>query len=340
MKGVRKVIYLKDILDKVTEEQILYYYLNTTLNTKVIKSPFREDKNPSLGLTKYNGMIVFKDFATGENGTLYTLLAKIYNISFDEMLLKIYSEINKIQCSNITGLDKSTSVKRSIKSKPSHVIQNMAVSLRKWEKHDIEYWESYGISLQYLKLSNTFPLMTLHITKDKQTYHIPADKYAYVFFEYKDGVESFKIYQPFNDVYKWINKHNNSVWDLWDKLPPKGKYLIITSSRKDALCIWENTSIPSISLQSEQYLPKKHVVEILKNRFEYVFVLYDNDFTKEENIGDIAATKLSETFGLKKLTVPSHYGVKDTSDLCKKYGRQEVKKFIIKLIKQNIYERN
>lgn len=340
MKGSKKIIYLEHILNKITEEQILYYYFNTTLNTKVIKSPLREDKNPSLGINKYKNKIMYRDFATGESGTLYTLIGKLYNLSFNEVLVKIYKDIDLIKNSTIKEIEKN--INQPKKSKSPCIIQDMSVSLRQWDKHDIEYWEQYGISLKYLKLSNTFPLMSIHMTKNKQTFNIPADKYAYVFFEYKDGVESFKIYQPYNSKYKWINKHNNSVWDLWDKLPPKGKYLIITSSRKDALCIWENTTIPAVSLQSEQYFPKKHVVNELITRFDNIFVLYDNDFDKEVNVGDKASSRLCDEFGLVKLTIPEHYQTKDTSDFCKKYGRKEVKNLIFNLIKnkQNEHKHN
>ena len=52
---------------------------------------------------------------------------------------------------------------------------------------------------------------------------IPAEKYAYVFVEFKDNVESLKIYQPFSEFYKWRNKHDSSVWDLWEQLPETGE---------------------------------------------------------------------------------------------------------------------
>ena len=123
---------------------------------------------------------------------------------------------------------------------------------------------------------------------------------------------------------------------MWSKLPDKGEYLIITSSRKDALCIWENTGIPAISLQAESYLPKEHIVQQLKDRFKFIFVLYDNDFNNPNNPGEKAANKFVESFDLRKLTLPIELGEKDTSDLCKKYGRYKVKTTILKLIKNNL----
>ena len=120
---------------------------------------------------------------------------------------------------------------------------------------------------------------------------------------------------------------------MWQQLPKFGDNLIITSSRKDALCIWENSGIPSCSLQAESYLPKKHVIQELKDRFKNIYVLYDNDFDKEKNYGDIYGEELSKQFELIKLKLPDELKVKDTSDLCKTYGRKKVKEIINNLIK-------
>ena len=165
---------------------------------------------------------------------------------------------------------------------------------------------------------------------------IKADKYAYTFVERKDGICSEKVYQPFNkNGMKWRSGHDSSVWDLWTKLPPRGKKCIITSSRKDALCIWANTGIPSVSLQGEAVGVKPQVMEELKSRFEEVYVLYDNDFKGEQNYGRIDGKKLSEQFGVIQIEIPSIYMCKDTSDLYKKYGKNTVVKVLEQLCGTN-----
>lgn len=334
MKG-RHSITINNILEVVTEEQILNYYLGITKLNGNMSSPLREDSKPSFAFKKYNDSIYYKDFALNISGNIYDLLMKYFNISYYELLEKMYLDLDKIRKSSnndfvLTHNNKSKHKKNSL------TLSNIKVIYREYKNYDIKYWEQYGISLEYLKLSNTYPISTIIIEKDDKILHIPADKYAYVFIEYKDNKQSIKIYQPFSKDYKWISKHDQSVWDLWSKLPDKGKYLIITSSRKDALCIWENTGIPAISLQAESYLPKKHVVQQLKDRFEYIFVLYDNDFTKINNPGEKAGNEIAKTFNLRKLTLPIELGEKDTSDLCKKYGRNKVKTTILKLIKNNL----
>ena len=65
-------------------------------------------------------------------------------------------------------------------------------------------------------------------------------------------------------------------------------------------------------------------MEELKGRFKEVFVLYDNDFTKEVNYGRLDGEKLSQTFGLKQIEIPQMLMCKDISDLYKKYGKGTV----------------
>ena len=130
---------------------------------------------------------------------------------------------------------------------------------------------------------------------------------------------------------KWLSKHDSSVWDLWDRLPQQGDKLIITSSRKDALCIWENTGIPTVSLQGEGYIPKEHVIQQLKDRFKTIYVLYDNDFNSDINNGRIFGRTLADKFGLTQIEIPEEFQSKDTSDLCLNWGRQTVKQVINQL---------
>jgi hypothetical protein len=208
----------------------------------------------------------------------------------------------------------------------------LQVKVRPWRKYDLEYWESYGISLPWLKFGQVYPISFIIINKNGTKSVVPAEKYAYAYLESKDGIITFKIYQPFSKDYKWINKHDSSVWDLWIQLPKEGENLIITSSRKDALCIWENTGIPTCSLQGEGYIPKKKVIDILKKRFKNVFILYDNDFASDKNHGEIFGSHLANEFGLTQLKLPLAYASKDTSDLCKNHGRKIVNKVILNLI--------
>ena len=322
-------IDLDYILKNVGELNILSHYLGISKIPCIINSPLRIDNNPSFGLwANHEQRIYYTDLATKESGDIYTLFKKKWNLSFQEVLYKIYSEV---------PIDKSNVISNILNYHTNKRLYNNNVDLkckvRDWKNYDLEYWEQYGISLKWLKFGDVYPISHIIVIKNNKTSIINADKYAYVYVERKDNTISLKIYQPFSQKFKWSNKHDSSVWDLWTKLPEKGDNLIITSSRKDALCVWENTNIPSISLQAESYLPKEHVLQQLKDRFNNIYVLYDNDFQSEINHGRELGKKLADSFNLKQLEIPKEYKSKDSSDLCKNHGRKMVKDLIPQLIK-------
>lgn len=320
-----------DIFNKVSNEEILSFYLGIKHCPILISSPLRKDKNPSLGIYySKKGNICYKDFATGESGSLINLLAHIYHLSIHEMLTKIYLDLVLQKTENFIPVSVNTS---KLNMKLSSNVIDLKIKIRPWKPWDLEYWNSYGISLKYLILGKIYPISYIFFYKTNGIVSVvPAEKYAYAFYEQKDGKISYKIYQPKSTTFKWLNKHSSDIWDLWTILPPKGEELIITSSRKDALCLWENTGIPSCSLQAESYLPKPQVIDQLKQRFKNIYVLYDNDYTQEINRGHEYGKNLATTFNLIQLELPTYLQAKDSSDFFKKYGKKNLQITIRTLI--------
>lgn len=255
------------------------------------------------------------------------LLQRTLCKDFDEILKVIKDETKD---SRVSAAIQASQKKLRINSTDTSC--QVRSHMRNWEEYDFQYWESYGVPRKWLLCADIYPISHIFIIGSSgYTRTIQADKYAYTFIERKDGVCSEKIYQPFNKVgMKWRSGHDSSVWDLWTKLPPRGERCIITSSRKDALCIWANSGIPSVSLQGEAVGVKPQVMEELKGRFNEVFVLYDNDMTGEKNYGRIDGKKLAEQFGITQIEIPDMYLCKDISDLYKKYGKGTV----VKVLKQ------
>ena len=319
-------IFMADVHEKYSDFDIAHRYLGITCLPEIINSPLRQDNNPSLSLyesTSDDGGILYKDFGNGESGNLFQLLAKIWKCSIPQVYRRILKD-----------MPESLKLKKHRIKKYRKNAGEIAVKTREWRKHDLEYWASYGISKDWLRFGDIHPISHLIITKEGKSYAFPAEKYAYVYVERKDNRVTFKIYQPFSDKMKWISKHDSSVWDLWTKIPECGENLIITSSRKDALCIWANTGIPSLSLQGEGYIPKEHVVQQLKDRYKNIFILYDNDYKSEENHGRMYGRTISDKFNLKQIEIPEKWESKDPSDLCHNHGREVLREVIFELINQ------
>lgn len=315
----------------LSDRDILQRYMGLKRFPCSITSPLRDDdKNPSFSLQERDGVIFWKDFGTGEHGTATGLLAKLWNVSYSEALMKIKFDIGE----PIPHVGLIRKYKGKVHLVNSSTIK---VKIREWKDWDREFWNSFGISERFAKWCNVYPISHAFFTRPNEsgeliTTCLPMDKYAYAYFEWKDGKESIKLYQPYSQGMKWLSKHDSSVWDLWKhafKWADKrsDKEVVITSSRKDAMCIWENLGVPAMSLQGEGYTPKPQVMNQVLQRFGTVYLWYDNDFShKDDNPGQDNAKKIIESYpSIINICIPDIYQCKDPSDLVKKHGVQALR---------------
>lgn len=310
----RPTISREEIIDKVSEADIIGYYLGITSIPTLISSPFRQDNNPSFALYSPNGRDVnYKDYATNERGGCMSLLMRLWNYNRSQVYSKIQKDLllfNKVECTK-SSLANIKRVKINEKCE-------LQCTIRNWMKHDIEYWKSFGISLNWLKYAEVYPISHKIIIKDGKKMVFGADKYAYAFVERKEGKVTLKLYQPFNKSgYKWQNSHDKSVLGLWTKIPKTGDRVVICSSVKDALCLAANMHLPSVCLQGEGYPVSNTAIKELKRRFKKVYICLDND---ETGIKD--AKKLSEELDAINVVIPPFEGGKDISDFYKLRGKE------------------
>lgn len=322
------------ILNKVTDAELAAMYIPSLREIPdVISSPLREDKHPSFRVYSPDGIKVkYYDYATGESGGMVDFIMKLFSCSFSDALLRIDQDITQYRKGLSVSASRPGNSKLAVRAdNPDFQIRSQK---REWEEWDFEYWASYGVPKNWLLHADIYPIEYIFIVSETGYIKtVKADKYAYTFIERKDGKITEKVYQPFNKAgMKWRSGHDSSVWDLWTKMPQKGEILIITSSRKDALCIWANTGIPAVSLQSETTNIKPQVMDEIKSRFRSIYLLYDNDFDKDKNHGRIDGIKISEMFGIEQIEIPDGYRAKDISDLYHKYGKETVQKVITFLI--------
>lgn len=190
----RESISLEDILDKVNEANIAARYLNITEIPCVINSPLREDKRPSFGIYSFDGVKVhYTDFATGERGGIFDLLSQMWHIPYDKVLTKIAKDFTSIagnECPSTRVSNGSTQIVITKKTHPK-----IEVKIRDWKTYDIKYWESYGISLDWLRYAEVYPISHKFIIKNGKKYTFGADKYSYAYIERKEGNITIKIYQ-------------------------------------------------------------------------------------------------------------------------------------------------
>ena len=176
-------VSLDDILSKVTEADILSHYLGVTEVPCIINSPLRQDRRPSFGLYSSDGIRIFYiDLATKDSGGLFDLLGKMWNCGFKEVLSKINEDISKF-CGGASIHSYTPCAVRSTSSYNKDT--DLQCKVRDWRDYDIEYWASYGITLEWLKYAEVYPISHKIVIKDGHRYVFGADKYAYAYVEHK-----------------------------------------------------------------------------------------------------------------------------------------------------------
>lgn len=321
-----------NIFKFVSPADIYLFYLPKLKFNKIFSSPLRIDKSPSFII--YDKSYYFKDFGTGEQGDCFTFIKELYNINYNEALKQIIYDMNLSEYFDVDYTKiistKKGKVEKLIDNKSNNTKATISVKIRDFNEDDKKYWNKYGISLKTLQRGNVFAIS--HFFLNKQLFI--AEKYAYVYIENKDNKITYKIYQPYSKNKKWLNSNNYSIWELWHLLPKTHDNIIITSSRKDALSIIENVKIPSTAFQSETIVPKEHVIKDIIKRFKNVYILFDNDYTKETNWGQKHAKNLIKKYNLTNIVIPEVYKVKDFSDLVYEYGRAQASAILKKLINE------
>jgi hypothetical protein len=314
------------ILQYITEKEIIESYLNIKVPCK-ISSPLRnDDNNPSFGFYFYKGTLFYKDFGTGKSGNVFDFLKEYWYCDIHDVYKKVYKQLvlPKIKSEEKRLLKENTKQRNKENKKLDVKKTDILVIERNFEEHDIEYWKQFGITKKWLNLANVKPIKYYSIYNEWYA----AEKYAYAYLENKDDIITYKIYQPKSKHNKWKSNNDKSVISLWTKMPEKGKLLVISSSLKDALCIYANTKIPSIALQSEGTMMKPQIIEELKGRFENIVILLDND-----KAGIAYSQKLAQKTGFLNVILPKSKYYKDVAEY---YVYLNDRKLFSKNLKQKI----
>ena len=78
------------------------------------------------------------------------------------------------------------------------------------------------------------------------------------------------------------------------------------------------------------------MIDELKQRFNLIFVLYDNDFDKETNWGKMYSDEICKNYNFIQLEIPLSYTAKDFSDFVELYGQEKARDFLLKLCSEHI----
>ncbi len=314
------------ILSKFSEEQIMEYYLKVPIKKGLIRSPLREDKEPTCSLFRNNsGTLMFKDFATGQCLNIFGVVQEIFKCDYFEALRIIANDFNIIHDKSLQkNLGKINKNPTIIKDKEFSKIQ---VEIQDFTDLELKWWGKYGITPEILKHFNIYSCKHVFLNDQliaTSQQHCPI--YGYYGKKYQ-GKELWKCYFPRRTKYRFLGNYPPKKIQGYDQLPKTGKLLVITKSLKDCACLY-SCGISAIAPNSETTFIGEAMLKELKTRFNNIVVFFDNDRPGLYNMAKIR----KEYPELIYISIPKEYNSKDISDFYKNHGRKET----LNLIKQFI----
>jgi hypothetical protein len=322
-ENVVEVDNLKDLLKLTTEYDIYSFYIGEQFNIgRIMRSPLRQDIHPSFGVFKSSirGNLMWKDQATGKTGNVVMFVCEKLNISYEEALKQILSDIEK-------GNIKTTKIGKSIEESYKNIKTTISIQKKNFTETDDNYWEQYFITREILKKFDVFPILSFWVNDIPSNLFYSKEQplYAYQVFD------KFQIYCPLG-TRKNKFRTNTTIYDIHglEQLPKYGKLLIITKSKKDVMVL-DRLGYNAIAPCGENTPIPKVIIDELKKRFNRIIILYDND-----KAGLEGAKKLAEEHQLKYVYIPIDYymmfKIKDISDFIRQYKVTRTRELLKEII--------
>ena len=146
----------EEILKNVSELDILHYYFGVDKIPTIISSPLRPDNHPSFGFYSIDGQkIHWTDLATKDRGGTFDLLGKYWGESYNDVLAHVWEDLSKITKTNgYSALGKP----KIVTTKEHSLNTELQCKVREWREYDLEYWATFGITLEWLKYADIYPI--------------------------------------------------------------------------------------------------------------------------------------------------------------------------------------
>ena len=315
----------EEILDKTNGGlDVFRYYLPGDWKVgKNFKNPFYKDTNPSCNIYKDRRTQTYriKDFGDERfSGDCFFLVGYIRQLDctqahdFIEILKIINQDLN-------LGLDndnKKTHPKRNIKvetpRKNKDYSKEYQIETKEWTKQELQYWKSYGITLEVLNEYNVLSLKSFHsINKKGKPYAIISSEKEPLF-GYR-GKNYIKIYRPFSKLRFLYGGDMSDYCFGFIQLPLRGDILFVTGGEKDVMSL-SAQGFFAICFNSETTHIPKILIQSLKSRFRHIVLLYDMDETGQRT-SQVHYEQLSEYIEHLKLPLSGGKKEKDISDYFK-----------------------
>lgn len=283
---------------------------------KPINSPLRTDKNPSFSLFNHEGIWLFKDFAEGSSGNIFTFLMKRYGITYKQALEKVKNN------SSLVPVNPQNSLKIAKKEE----LRIDFIDCPFEDKHR-QYWDKYGLDEQFLKENNVFAVS--HWGFNDKIRKVQKSRAVFAYFA--EDIDKVKILQVGKDVTKqekWKNTVPNNY--LWNFPETKCNQLWVVKSYKDMLCLKKHFNFCATAVQNEDYKILEPNMSRILDISEDVVLCYGSDDMAVKNCRIIQQKYNTKYFNTPKWMLKrnvidiadciAYYGVKKVEELLKNKG--------------------
>jgi hypothetical protein len=272
----------ESILAKVSAYDILNHYLSPYHNSgrltqgKNISNPFLPDKQntPSFNIFQctQNNDWRYKDFATGDEGSCFDLVMNLYKVPFPEAI----EIINRDLCLLIENIQ----IQNHNHNKSKLLKQEYSIKKREYTGPEMAFWHKFGINIEILNKYNVVAIEEFSNTsKEGKIYSVKSNPDKFIF-GYENG-DWLKLYKPLDEKQYRFQYLGTKVQDYifgWSQLSENADLIFITGGEKDVMTL-AAMGFNAISLNSETAVLDNRTADELKQRFEKIIILYDNDQT-------------------------------------------------------------
>lgn len=310
------------LLSRNSQETYMEHYLGIQVKKGLLRSPLRDDPNPTCSFYKNSkGDLIFKDFRGDFVGNFVSVVMYKFNVDYHQALKIIANDFGIIDRpdikKNVSTVEYSN---KEFEYKGNSIIQ---VKIKPFSEKELEWWESFGITEEILQLYNVFSCEIIFLNG---IFHIASTPnnpiYGYYGGVDEDGRELWRIYFPFRTSYRFLSNWSASMIQGTKQLR-KSDTLVITKSMKDVMCL-KGFKIEGMAPNSETLFLTDRQWEYLQSKYKNIYLFYDNDLAGISNMNKIR----KKYDNVKCIWIPRKYGVKDISDFHKKYGREKTEEFI------------
>jgi hypothetical protein len=311
------------LLDKLSEEEVMSFYLGIIPDRDLHINPLRTDKHPTASFYRSTSdELIFKDWSTNFHGNFIDIVMEKYRVSYGKAISIIAHDFNIQKKQHYETHEPAIEYNGSIID--NKIETQIQAEIQDFTAPQLQWWQDFGITLETLKKYQVFSVKSVFLNGHylySSSYKSPI--YGYYFGKEK-GRELWKMYFPIRKNYRFLL--NTNKLQGAKQLPATGDILVVTKSLKDVLTLYE-LGVPAIAPQAESITLSTKQYMALAKRFKYIIVNGDWDKAGQKFMINSRNKYpcICLSFVDKKLYA------KDISDYVKKKGMDKVKLLVDKL---------